>query len=246
MRCVALGIVGISLLVAGCATPHVGTRTQEQSQFVSVLTFSSQSSSTELEQAYRFSAKLAGKPRDARAWQDQMDFEREFPQGMAVAEVMRSIQVELNELFVYQERGAQWTNSILGAAWTTSLMIGEGVEIREAHLVPLDAMSPARIQMSLGGMVTSTAAASRSKSEQSLPGQPMLGQSIEDLITLAPVASITSWDPAPEQEHDWQSGRGLDPWLIPDREYVERRRENTLLVGFIQLSFWVLGTKARS
>jgi hypothetical protein len=72
------------------------------------------------------------------------------------------------------------------------------------------------------------------------------GESSETFIPLAPLPSIISWDPAPEQEHAWQGGRNIDPWLISEREYVDRRRKNAGLAAFIQLGFWVLGGKARS
>lgn len=234
MRCVACLIVGISLMTAGCSTSR--TDAQEPSALLPFLVFSSQASSMELEQGYRFSAMVAGKLREAKAWQGQVEWEREFPEGTPIADVIHSIKMDLSEEFVSQEQGVQWTNSVPDAVWSTNLMIAKGIKIEEARFVPLDAMSQGKIQMSLGGVYMAADADSR----------PVLSPSVAAPITLAPIASVSSWDPAPEQEHDWQLGRGIDPWIIPEREYVQRRRKNAGLAAFFQFGIWVLSGHSRS
>ena len=74
------------------------------------------------------------------------------------------------------------------------------------------------------------------------------GADQEALLPITPVrvASIMSWDPALEQQRDWQAGRGIDPWLIPEREYVDRRRKNAGFAAFLQFGVWVLSGHSRS
>ncbi len=227
MRCAASWIIFLGLFLQACASP---TKESRAAQTMTLFHFWSEDSSQELEQDYRFTAQIRGLLRSSRDGQSQLSFVRDFPSGMSVAEVIRSIQADLEEEFVYQPSGAQFGSSDTGL-WSRSLAIGRGITVHEAEFLPRDPEAIPRIRVTGVEWAYGTA-----------PVQAEVSAPILPLHT----ANITSWYPALEQEHDWQAGRGIDPWLIPDREYVPRQRKNAGLAAFIQLGFWVLGGKARS
>ena len=98
MRCAASWIVCLGLFLHACASPAKESRA---AQSMTLFSFWSEGLSQELEQDYRFTAQLAGLLRSLRDGQSQLSFVRDFPSGMSVAEVIRSIQADLEEEFVY-------------------------------------------------------------------------------------------------------------------------------------------------
>jgi hypothetical protein len=161
---------------------------------MTLFSFWSEGLSQELEQDYRFTAQLAGLLRSLRDGQSQLSFVRDFPSGMSVAEVIRSIQADLEEEFVYQPSGAQFGSSDTGQ-WSRGLAIGRGITVHEAEFLPRDPEATPRIRVTRMEWASGTA-----------PVQAEVSPPILPLHT----ANITSWGPALEHEHDWQAGRVID------------------------------------
>ena len=154
-------VLGLVLLMPACASPQgeasdacLNIPVDEEwaagkplSQSMTLFNFLGETPSVRLEQPYRFFAEIQGQTRKARAQYAQLAFEREFPEGMAVVDVIRSIQSDLSEEFVYQPSYAAWASSEMGSEWSMSLSIGEGIRVENARFVPADLEVKASIRM---------------------------------------------------------------------------------------------------
>jgi hypothetical protein len=141
MRCVAYSFACLCLLIQACAglqeEPSFGAGNYAP-EAMTYLRFSSKSPSKQLEEDYRFTAKLAGYSRADQAWQSNFGFVRDFPGGMPVADVISSIQADLQEDFVYRPGGFAWSNGQTEQEWSMGLSVGRDIDLYRASFGTID------------------------------------------------------------------------------------------------------------
>lgn len=149
MRYLAYFAFGAAFLIPACAEHRIElAESQRAEQFITVVNFTGKGLGRELEQPYRFSAEISGRTRAARIWQTKVRFEREFPEGVAVSEVVQSIQADLGKEFIYEESGKQKAGGSSDQSWHLGLCIGWGIEMTAAEFVPLNLEGPGKIGIS--------------------------------------------------------------------------------------------------